>query len=82
MEPIGQGLRLGVFNEGPSLPESLARDIFNPFVSVREGSGEGHLGQGLLIVRLIAEHHGGHVRAENHRQDGISGVRFEVDLPA
>ncbi|MFL1483309.1 ATP-binding protein [Marinobacter sp. LN3S78] len=81
VEPTGQRLQLGVFNEGPPLPESLARDIFNPFVSVREGSGEGHLGQGLLIVRLIAEHHGGHVRAENHRQDGISGVRFEVDLP-
>ncbi|GGY58782.1 ATP-binding protein [Marinobacter zhanjiangensis] len=77
----GPILRLSVFNEGPALPEALARDIFNPFVSVREGSGEGHLGQGLLIVRLIAEHHGGSVRAGNHADQGVAGVRFEVDLP-
>lgn len=81
VQAAGQRLRLGVFNEGPALPESLARDIFNPFVSVRDGSGEGHLGQGLLIVRLIAEHHGGSVRAYNHRQQDLAGVRFEVDLP-
>ncbi|MFC4259974.1 ATP-binding protein [Marinobacter lacisalsi] len=78
----GPVLRLSVFNEGPGLPETLAQDIFNPFVSVREGSGEGHLGQGLLIVRLIAEHHGGSVRAGNHVDQGLAGVRFEVDLPA
>lgn len=78
----GPVLRLSVFNEGPPLPEALAQDIFNPFVSVREGSGEGHLGQGLLIVRLIAEHHGGSVRAGNHADQGVAGVRFEVDLPA
>lgn len=78
----GDQLRLAVFNEGAALPDALAQDIFNPFVSVREGSGEGHLGQGLLIVRLIAEHHNGTVRADNHADQGVNGVRFEVDLPA
>jgi signal transduction histidine kinase len=77
----GPILRLSVFNEGPELPEALAKDVFNPFVSVRDGSGEGHLGQGLLIVRLIAEHHGGSVRAGNQVDRGVAGVRFEVDLP-
>lgn len=78
----GPILRLSVFNEGPALPDALAQDIFNPFVSVRDGSGEGHLGQGLLIVRLIAEHHRGSVRAGNHADQDMAGVRFEVDLPA
>lgn len=71
-------LELSVFNEGSSLPENLTSDIFSPFVSVRTGQQEGHLGQGLLIVRLIAEHHNGHVLAANE----ADGVRFTVTLPA
>ncbi|QSP95350.1 histidine kinase [Marinobacter salinisoli] len=69
---------LCVFNEGSSLPEQFADDIFSPFVSVRSGSQEGHLGQGLLIVRLIAEHHRGSVEAENRE----GGVLFRMHLPA
>ncbi len=71
-------LELSVFNEGSSLPESLASDIFSPFVSMRAGQQEGHLGQGLLIVKLIAEHHNGHVLATNE----ADGVRFAVLLPS
>jgi len=68
---------LGVFNQGPPLPEHLSSDIFNPFVSIRKGTQEGHLGQGLLIVKLIAEHHGGSVTASNE----ANGVLFTVSLP-
>lgn len=71
-------LELSVFNEGSSLPEHLASEIFSPFVSVRSGQQEGHLGQGLLIVRLIAEHHNGQVMASND----TGGVRFTVLLPS
>ncbi|MDX1553250.1 MAG: ATP-binding protein [Marinobacter sp.] len=71
-------LELSVFNEGSSLPDNLTSDIFSPFVSVRTGKQEGHLGQGLLIVRLIAEHHGGEVTATNESD----GVRFTVVVPA
>ncbi|MEP1214270.1 MAG: ATP-binding protein [Marinobacter sp.] len=71
-------LELSVFNEGSSLPDNLTSDIFSPFVSVRTGKQEGHLGQGLLIVRLIAEHHGGEVMATNES----GGVRFTVVVPA
>ncbi|MDL0430925.1 ATP-binding protein [Marinobacter sp. TBZ242] len=70
-------LELSVFNEGSSLPENLTSDIFSPFVSVRTGKQEGHLGQGLLIVRLIAEHHNGRVLTANESD----GVRFTVILP-
>lgn len=78
----GDHLRLSVFNEGSSLPRDLSGEIFNPFVSVRKGSGEGHLGQGLLIVRLITEHHDGQVQAGNQVHNSVPGVRFDVDLPA
>lgn len=74
----GKSLALGVFNQGPPLPRQLGSDIFSPFVSLRDGAHEGHLGQGLLIVKLIAEHHGGAVTASNHND----GVLFTVTLPA
>jgi len=72
-----QYLLLSVFNQGSALPEELAQDIFSPFVSVRSPGQEGHLGQGLLIARLIAEHHRGRIQAGNEN----GGVRFTVALP-
>lgn len=82
LETIAEGLCLSVFNEGSSLPENSATDIFSPFVSLREGQEQGHLGQGLLIVSLIADYHGGRVDAHNRIQGGIDGVWFRVIIPA
>ena len=78
---IAQQARLSVDNSGPPLPASIASNLFVSMVTSRaQGSGhEGHLGLGLYIVRLIAEFHGGSVRAENLHGEG--GVRFEVRLP-
>jgi signal transduction histidine kinase len=70
-----------VFNEGSSLPVNPGVDIFGAFVSQREGKAEGHLGQGLLIVRLIAEFHGGRIDAQNQYLNGIDGVVFRVIIP-
>ena len=82
LEPRGKGALLAVENSGPPLPEpSLAR-LFDSMVSLRapDESGDGaHLGLGLYIVRIVAEYHGGTVRAAN--LPGMGGVRFEVDLP-
>lgn len=72
---------LSVFNEGSALPDNPDTSIFSPFVSVREGREEGHLGQGLLIVQLIADFHGGHVEAANEARNGIDGVCFRVIIP-
>jgi len=70
---------LSVCNQGSQLPAE-AEDLFDSFVSLREESaGGGHLGQGLLIVRLIAELHRGKVTASN-QADG-KGVCFRVTLP-
>jgi len=60
---------LAVGNTGPLLPEAIRGKLFESMVSVpgernREG-GEPHLGLGLYIARLIAEFHGGAIRAEN-----------------
>lgn len=78
----GRMARLSVANAGPSIPEEARARLFASMVSLREGHGaeHGHLGLGLFIVRLVAEHHGGGARAENLPQGG--GVRFVVEVPA
>jgi dedicated sortase system histidine kinase len=72
--------RLAVSNEGPRLPAGMETRLFDSMVSVREErTGTPHLGLGLYIVRLIAEHHGGRVLAAN-RSD-VEGVAVSVVLP-
>jgi signal transduction histidine kinase len=87
-QPIGVAItldaryaRLVVMNAGPLLPEGVGGGgLFDSLVSHRpaEGRREAHLGLGLYIVRLVAEAHGGRVRATNLPDK--SGVRFEVEL--
>ncbi|MDC0662945.1 ATP-binding protein [Marinobacter sp. SS21] len=77
LDDLGSAWSLSVYNEGSQLPDHLSSELFSPFVSLRAGSGEGHLGQGLLIVRLIAEHHQGRAQARNTDD----GVVFSVRLP-
>ncbi|MDJ0794969.1 MAG: ATP-binding protein [Woeseiaceae bacterium] len=69
-------LRLSVANPGPALPERMRAQLFDSMVSVRAGKDSRHLGIGLYIAKLIAEGHGGRIRAENI--DG--GVEFAVSL--
>ena len=61
---------LSVENRGPILPEAMRGKLFDSMVSVRgersrDGKSEPHLGLGLYVARLIAEFHGGGIRAEN-----------------
>ena len=79
--------RLEVENEGPAIDPSTAVELFEPMVSWR-GSGstdprrtgaekdQPHLGLGLFIARLIAERHGGQMRAEAT----VTGSRFGLEL--
>lgn len=73
--------RLSVANKGPRLPADMAGKLFESMISVRPaaGGGEPHLGLGLYVARLIAEFHGGDIRAEN-LFDG-DGVVVTVALP-
>jgi two-component system, OmpR family, sensor histidine kinase ChvG len=81
VERHGNAVHLVVANEGPSLPEGMHDRLFESMVSVRAGGDAGvpHLGLGLYIVRVIAQFHGGTVRAAN-RPD-VSGVMITVVLP-
>jgi dedicated sortase system histidine kinase len=80
LHPAGGVLELSVTNDGPLLPEEFHSRLFDSMVSLRPGSmDEVHMGLGLYIVRLIAEFHGGAVRAENLANK--TGVIFTITLP-
>ena len=72
-------LRLTVANRGPMLAPEIAGSVFESMVSRRGAEAKLHFGLGLYVVRVIAEQHGGSVRAMN-LVDG-SGVAIAVRLP-
>lgn len=74
-------IALTVVNYGSVLPSAMQKQIFNSMVSLREArtDNEPHLGLGLFIARLVAEFHGGRIRAYN--LEDARGVAFEVTLP-
>ena len=59
----------------------MVDNVFDSMVSIRESNPDNrlHFGMGLYVVRIIAEHHGGSVRATN-LFDG-KGVSIKVMLP-
>ena len=76
----GSHVELSVANEGVKLPEDKDR-IFDLFVSLRddEHRKSDSLGLGLYMVKLIADSHGGWVKAEDLK-DKVGAV-FTVTLP-
>lgn len=67
---------LRVEDTGPGIPADLLPRLFEPFVTTK-APGKG-TGLGLSLVSLIAERHGGAVRAESPEGSGAS---FTVRLP-
>ncbi|NJN52777.1 MAG: hypothetical protein HC809_14505, partial [Gammaproteobacteria bacterium] len=60
-------LRITVANRGPTLPPASEQTLFDSMVSHRGADAQNrlHFGLGLYVVRLIANYHGGSVRAMN-----------------
>ena len=78
---------LRVKNGGRPIPDHLRERIFEPFFRIETagggprpsgGTAERGVGLGLVLVRRIAEHHGGGARLV---ESGPDGTTFEVALP-
>ena len=81
LEQANDRWRLSVANEGPRLPMEARGKLFDSLVSQRgKRDGSPHLGLGLHVVKLIAEHHGGSVSAGDSR--ALSGAEFRIELPS
>ena len=78
LDDYGDSLQITVANRGPLLPAD-GQSLFESMVSHRGPQSRLHFGLGLYVVRVIAEYHGGTVRAAN-LPDG-SGVAIMVRLP-
>jgi len=78
---LGSDAVLRVENHGAPLPDAIRESLFDSMMSLRgeRAGGAPHLGLGLYIARLIAEFHGGRLRAGN--LPGQAGAVFEVALP-
>ncbi|MFN3238112.1 MAG: ATP-binding protein [Pseudomonadales bacterium] len=76
-----KNLTLFVTNTGPTIPRDMIENIFDSMVSVRATNPDNrlHFGMGLYVVRVIAEHHGGSVSANNLGNG--EGVTIRVTLP-
>ncbi len=79
LDVFDEQLQLTVANRGPMLPAAVEKSVFDSMVSHRGQQNRLHFGLGLYVVRIIAEYHGGFVRAMN-LADG-SGVAVMVQLP-
>lgn len=66
--------RIVVHNSGRSVPDSVAKSLFDPYVSTKGGQ---NLGLGLAISRKIALDHNGDLSLLKV----ASGVSFLIDLP-
>ena len=79
LDDYGDSLQITVANRGPVLPPNDGESLFESMISHRGPQSRLHFGLGLYVVRVIAEYHGGTVRAAN-LTDG-SGVAVMVRLP-
>lgn len=74
-------IEIEIKNEGPFINAEIRDTLFESMVSARLESNPDrpHLGVGLFIVRMVATHHDGSVKAED--RDEVEGSCFRVTLP-
>ena len=78
----GRDWEIAVEDEGPGVPLSRRREIFEPFLRLDSARSRdrGGAGLGLYLCRQIAGVHDGAIRVTG-RTDGRAGARFVVNLP-
>jgi len=67
-------VRMEVADNGPGIPSSHKKRLFEPYFSTKEGG----MGLGLTIVRSVVAEHGGYIRVVDNQP---RGTRFVIELP-
>jgi signal transduction histidine kinase len=78
VEATGDQARLSVADQGPGIPADALPRLFERFYRGQHSAGEGGLGLGLYISRMLVEAHGGAIRAAS--RPGTGSI-FTVTLP-
>jgi signal transduction histidine kinase len=63
---VDERIHITILDNGPGIPASVRRTLFDPFVTAGKPNGTG---LGLTLARRIAEEHGGSVRLEESHRD-------------
>ena len=80
-EEHGEDVVLRVHNDGPAIPQSALKNLFEPMVRQPAQSGDrnaGGLGLGLYIAREVVTAHGGTIDVTSSEKEGTT---FAVQLP-
>jgi PAS domain S-box-containing protein len=73
-----KGVKIGVIDDGPGIPESNRSRIFEPFFSTKPETGTGI---GLSVTKEIIEKHDGSIRVRSSTKPGQSWTAFSIFLP-
>ena len=63
---VDERIYVTILDNGPGIPASVRRTLFDPFVTAGKPNGTG---LGLTLARRIAEEHGGRVRLEESNRE-------------
>ena len=76
----GGSISITVSDDGPGIPEGQLDEVFEPFLRLEESRSEttGGIGLGLAIARSNIHAHGGTLRLENRKPNGLKAL---VTLP-
>jgi len=73
-----RGIRVTVADTGSGIPQTLRKQIFEPFVTTK---GETGTGLGLWVSAEILRKHDGHLSYRSSTREGRSGTAFSIFLP-
>jgi signal transduction histidine kinase len=66
LSEVDEQISVTISDNGPGIPASVRRTLFDPFVTAGKSNGTG---LGLTLARRIAEEHGGSVRLEESNRE-------------
>src|SRR3990167_4691347 len=73
-------IKINVDDDGPGMPQSEIKNIFEPFNTLNDDQTFGkHIGLGLTIAKSIIELHKGSIAVSNSPE--LGGARFSIILP-